>query len=110
MSEQRLARLTGGPAGGAARVQAIERALREADQRADLLLLAQAHTALADELAAQGHTSEAIAHYERTIQVVERTEAPVLAIPARRALHRYGEQHPAAIRPEPSEDGAAPEA
>jgi hypothetical protein len=52
--------------------------------------------------------SEALAHYERTLQIVAQTEAPVLAIPARRALHAYREQHPGPIRPDLPEDDVPP--
>lgn len=109
LGEQRLARLLDGArTAAAAREEVIRRVLRAAEERDDRLLLAQAHTALADELAARSHMSEALAHYKRAVEVVEQTEAPVLAVPARRALHTYHERHPGPLRLDPPEEDDVP--
>ena len=76
---------------GSNRVAAIEAVIQLAQDIEDIAVLAQAHSALGDEFTAQGEAESARTCYRKTIDVVSRSELPVLAIPARRALHAFEE-------------------
>lgn len=64
----------------------IEDVIQLARKLEDIALLAQAYTALGDEYASQGQQEPALACYNTTVEVISRSELPVLALPARRAL------------------------
>lgn len=74
------------------RITAIESVMKQARKLDDEALLAQALTALGDELAAQGNTEASLESYRNALAVLDGTQTPVLLIPAQRALRRAAQK------------------
>jgi tetratricopeptide (TPR) repeat protein len=68
------------------RIARLERVAHTAQQLDDSALLAQAVTALGDELASLGEKEQALNRYRDVISVLDRSDMPTLSLPARRAL------------------------
>lgn len=83
LARVRYSRLYGGNSDRSARIVDVLRLARRIDDDA---LLAQAFTALGDELAYQGEHERALDCYRQTIGLMDGSEFPVLALPARRQL------------------------
>jgi len=75
------------------RVTSIEAVIRLAHEIEDVAVHAQAHTALGDEFAARGEFDAALTCYRETVDVLATSQVPVLAVPARRALHHAEEMY-----------------
>lgn len=73
------------------RIALIEQVARTAQQRDDEALLAQAFTALGDELAALGEEESALNRYREVLAVLDGSDVPALGIWAHRALHHFHE-------------------
>jgi tetratricopeptide (TPR) repeat protein len=69
----------------------IEEVIRLGQQLDDHALKAQAFTALGDELASQGEQEGSLDCYRQTIGLLDGSEIPALAVPARRKLLRARE-------------------
>jgi tetratricopeptide (TPR) repeat protein len=72
----------------------IEHVLRAAHRLHDEAVLADALTALGDELAAQGQVASAIDQYRQVIGLLDGSQVTAMGVWARRALHDLLEQHP----------------
>jgi tetratricopeptide (TPR) repeat protein len=83
LARVRYSRLYGGNSNRSARIVDVLRLARRLDDDA---LLAQAFTALGDELAYQGEHERALDCYRQTIGLMDGSDFPVLALPARRRL------------------------
>ena len=73
------------------RIAAVERVMRTARRFDDLALLAQAFNTLADEQASRGEVEIAANCYREVLDLLDGSDLPALAIPARRALLRAEE-------------------
>jgi hypothetical protein len=91
LADTRLSRLSGLHAD---RVAAIERVAQTGQRLGDEAILAQAFTALGDELMAQGQLEAAAHRYDDVRQLLDGSDVPALGVWARRAAHRLTEQHP----------------
>jgi tetratricopeptide (TPR) repeat protein len=69
----------------------VEEVIRLGKQLDDHALTAQAFTALGDELASQGEKEGSLDCYRQTIGLLDGSEVPALAVPARRKLLRARE-------------------
>lgn len=77
------------------RISAVEQVVRRGRLLDDEAVLAQAFTALGDELAAQGDLEAAVHRYRDVRMLLDGSEVPALEVWARRAIHHLEEQHPA---------------
>ena len=84
----RASRLAGEPI---SRVRSIEAVIRLGEERGDVGLLAQGHSALGDELSSHGAWSSALKHYHEAAHISLASQVPALALPAQRAIARAGE-------------------
>jgi hypothetical protein len=73
------------------RIATIEQVAQVARRRDDLLLLAQAQTALGDEFQLHGEVESALTCYRSTLDTLQASEAPAMGIRARRQLLRAAE-------------------
>lgn len=76
------------------RVGALEGVIRQGRELGDEALIAQGLTALGDEFTYRGERESALNCYRQTLGVLDGSQVPALAIPARRALHRADEHDP----------------
>ena len=75
------------------RIGAIESAMRLGHELDDEAILAQAFTALGDELVAQGQTESGIYRYRDVQGLLDGSDVPALGVWARRALHKEWEHN-----------------
>lgn len=75
------------------RIGAIESAIRLGHELEDEAILAQAFTALGDELVAQGQTESGIYRYRDVQGLLDGSDVPALGVWARRALHKEWEHN-----------------
>jgi hypothetical protein len=68
------------------RIDVIEAVIKQAQQRGDIALLAQAYTALAREYTVLGHAEAALDCYRRTLDTVAGSDVQAVAAFARRNL------------------------
>lgn len=88
LAEARWRRLAGRPGD---RLAVIEQAMRVGQRFEDEAVLAQAFTALGDELAAQGRWDAALARYREVHGLLDGSDVPALGAWAARAVHLAAE-------------------
>lgn len=75
------------------RVGALEAVIRQGRALGDEALIAQGLTAMGDELISRGERESALNCYRQTLGALDGSQAPALAVQARRALHMEREMN-----------------
>lgn len=98
LTRARMSRLTNGALD---RVRVIEAVIKQGHALADVAIVAQGLTALGDEFTSRGEHESALNCYRQTIDALDGSQTPALAIPAQRAVRRAQEMTADGERAEP---------